>query len=343
LNTRDFFIFIDKVLEYQSRHGIELKVPTLLSQVIRETIRANNPKLLNTVDKFYQLSNAKVVELICAELRPQSVLEFQQNLKRYVSFEALPPSYIPDASHFQRFYDALLRYRNIFQRTYEIMAENNAENIPPCNNKEGGLIKIFVEKIPHDFGKSVLHDYPDRRFRDLYAFLDFFYDVVQALHKSHRSARHLERHFSGTAVAARKRDMRNLQSFPSNSARRSSNTQGSWKKSSSDRNSTHHLHAIAEEDDSQSLDGDNDAVPFQRSREHPDTDMVPSSDDLSVADIPMVQNTQNARKLRTQQLFHTLDLVSWQRLSPHRQYFLSQIRYDINDYVMEMSCAQRLI
>ena len=199
LTIRDIFQFIDDINEYQVAHGITLPVPTLVSHAARDLILARYSNL--TMTKFYELSTSKLIHLIQQQVRPETMLAFQINLSRNCSFE-LPKGYKPTASNFRPFYDALLQYKAKFLRVYEIMAEDNEENIPETNNKDGGLAKIFIEKIPFEYGTRTFRTLKEKKFKDIYVFLKKFFDSAKLHYELSKQANYMTQHFGGTEYLA---------------------------------------------------------------------------------------------------------------------------------------------
>jgi hypothetical protein len=63
---------------------------------------------------------------------------------------------------------------------YNIMAEDNTDNIPPCHNKEGGLIKLFVKKVPFNYADEVLIILQKDGKKDWKVIDDFFFGFLQS-------------------------------------------------------------------------------------------------------------------------------------------------------------------
>jgi hypothetical protein len=198
LTLRSVFKFIDDVNEYQLSHGIQLPVASLISRKVREHLCAKVHNL--KMEQFLVFKTKQVIRVLQSECRPVSVLEFQKKLRKHTYFD-LPAHYIPKPSDFRIFHDALLLYRNKFLRAFEVMAADNEENIPECTNKEGGLIKIFVEKIPYSYGKNIVQSFMVTKFHDLYAFLKKFYKVVSDHYAAYELTTMVSQHFEGTEVA----------------------------------------------------------------------------------------------------------------------------------------------
>ena len=149
---------------------------TLIGDKVKRQLIARNKGL--TPPKFYALSARKLMKLLMREVRPESPLLFLKVLDKSVDFDA-PRNYVPSALDFTPLYNALLLYRNDFTMIVDILSEGNEENIPPITNKEGGLIHMFLKKIPFDYGKHVMQTIKQGKFKSIRAFLNEFYRVVE--------------------------------------------------------------------------------------------------------------------------------------------------------------------
>jgi len=135
------------------------------------------------------------------ELRPTSPLSFGHALIGNVDFE-LPHGYRPDAYNFNTWYGLLLSYKRRFRLVFEILKHKNRSNVPYCDNKEGGLVRIFVDKIPFEYGQRILKTMRQRSYRDLYEFLGNFFAEVSRHNEDSRLAKSIRDHFGGTAYIA---------------------------------------------------------------------------------------------------------------------------------------------
>jgi hypothetical protein len=201
LSIGALFKFWEQVQEYQIAYKVKLPVSTLIDVKVRNQILANNPRI--TEIRFHALSDLEVYNLIRKMVIPQTKLEFQIQLKRYAPFE-LPSSYKHTAADFKPFYNTLLAYRKSFLSVYELMADDNEDCIPDCKNKEGGLIKIFIDKIPYEYGTRLISTMTDTKFGDLHVFLKRFYAKVEEHKEQHNSYLRLCQSFGGTAWLAKK-------------------------------------------------------------------------------------------------------------------------------------------
>ena len=198
ISLRYIFKFMDEVYEYQNKNGVSLPVPALLSQRVREQIIAHHLKKLD-ITTFYQLSTEKILKYLLQEVKPRSKLAFIDCLEKHVHFD-LPSNYKPNVSDFKPFYNALLLFRKEFQKVFDAISFRNEKNIPDLKNKEGGLIKVFLDKIKFEYGKRLFKSFDKEKFRSLEDFLKTFYEAVENDFKRHKSAKETNSHFGGTEL-----------------------------------------------------------------------------------------------------------------------------------------------
>jgi hypothetical protein len=124
-------------------------------------------------------------------------------MRKCVDFPTLPDTYYPTPPNFALMYDALTRYRADFTRVYEILALNNHhDNIPLCTSRDNGLIKIFVEKIPFEYGIRTLTMLNTFKFESVYNFLTSFYAVVEHNFHVYTLSRSFSAQFGGPLYEA---------------------------------------------------------------------------------------------------------------------------------------------
>lgn len=61
---------------------------------------------------------------------------------------------------------------------FELLSAENSGNIPPITYKLGGLIKLFIAKIPFNYGIKVFSSMPHRKYDTVYEFQKQFLSVV---------------------------------------------------------------------------------------------------------------------------------------------------------------------
>jgi len=193
LNVRTILRFIEKINEYEIAHKVSLPIPTMITETPRRHLISKRDGM--TTAKFFDLTKEEVFKLLLKEVRPDSALIFQKSLENNVRFDQ-PPNYVPTASDFGPFYDALLMYKHDFLMIFDLLAEKNKKNIPPINNKEGGIINTFVKLIPHDYGKRILMTMKVTKFKDIYEFLTLFYAIVKKHKEDFKKTKMMNQYFS---------------------------------------------------------------------------------------------------------------------------------------------------
>ncbi len=79
------------------------------------------------------MANQRLIKLLQRHTRPKSTYAFTLALIYNVVFK-YDSNQAPTATNFRPFYTALLILRKDFIKCYEIISENNEDNIPPTND-----------------------------------------------------------------------------------------------------------------------------------------------------------------------------------------------------------------
>jgi hypothetical protein len=131
-------------------------------------------------------------------IKPTTIVDFREKLERNIEF-VMPTGYSPLPTDFHVFYNALLIYRARFRKVYELLAHDNEDNCPECTNKEGGLIRSFLNPIPFEYGTRVMVQMGSKRkFSEIHEFLTAFYKYVEIHREQNRAAVQLRQAFGGT-------------------------------------------------------------------------------------------------------------------------------------------------
>ncbi len=127
---------------------------------------------------FYALDNKPLIQLLQKALRPTNVHDFKN-----LSF-SLPKDYKPTVTNFFILHQQLLSYRVEFEQLYDFLADGNiSTNIPKCDNKEGGLIKLFVDRIPHGIVKRMFISFNSEWYTDIDGFKKAFFEQLRSFCK----------------------------------------------------------------------------------------------------------------------------------------------------------------
>lgn len=212
-SARAFFVFWEAVVLYERRTKSLLQVPTLLSEDMKDAVVALDPIKYGNL-KFYDLSHEDLYTALQSLFRPRSRLAFYNLLRDHIEF-VYSNHNRPTPAFFGQFYSALLSYRQLFTKYYEIFALNNSEqNIPECNTKEYGLIRLFISKIPFEYGGRTLSILGSHRWPTIYAFLRDFYGQVDNDRAAGEEARRLAESFGGTQYETSKAEAPKPKSSP---------------------------------------------------------------------------------------------------------------------------------
>jgi hypothetical protein len=129
-------------------------------------------------EDFYQLSNRELYFYLQRALQPRGSKEFADALVKYVHFD-FDKHLEVNIKNMDKFAEALYKYRQQFEMFMDFMAFDNLNNLPLCNNKQNGLIKIFLSKIPSEYGINVFSTFTASSFYTMDQFLDLFYTEVR--------------------------------------------------------------------------------------------------------------------------------------------------------------------
>jgi hypothetical protein len=165
-------------------HKISVPAASLVSTDIREYLIgvADNVRINSLT--FYGLDNKSILALLQKLKRPRNVIDFRKALDSNLRFN-IYKDYRPTLTNFKPLHSSLLVYKQSFQRLYDFLTDgiHTEEFIPRADNKDGGLIKIFVEKIPMGIGKRMYHNLNKEKFFSIDEFISAFYNQLQSLNE----------------------------------------------------------------------------------------------------------------------------------------------------------------
>lgn len=168
--------FCKQVVNYGVTHNIRLDATALVSPRVRHELISRNRTL--TEFSFGELSVEELFALLQQEIRPWNKLEFAELLSENTHL-SLPGGFNLSTASFGQFYQKLQDYRQDFLQLYELIAEGAPFSIPKCNNKVGGLVRVFLSKLPSDYGQNCLASMDSDKFDSIHDFLDSFFILVE--------------------------------------------------------------------------------------------------------------------------------------------------------------------
>ena len=194
--------FFDDLVQYARVNGGLPKIATLLSDKVKEALIASDPRRY-AGDRLYLLTPQQIYNLLVEQVQPRDRFDFVKEMTRNVKF-TYTAKRAPSAEYFDAFYKALLLYKKNYLQVYEILSFNNRMAVPRCENKDGGLIKLFVIKIPYEYGTRTLSALDATKWEDVHLFLKDFYQHVESDRAAGDAARLTSHKFGGTTYATSK-------------------------------------------------------------------------------------------------------------------------------------------
>lgn len=201
LSIRSIKVFYESSVSYQFSCKIKINLVAQIKQNIIHKIIAHFPALDG--GKIYNLPDKELFRTLCFFVTPQTKATFLKKMEHCVQFQ-VAANYKPTAEQFGTFYDALLQYRQDYTKVYEILSVYDKTCVPEVKNKEGGLIRLFLNKIPYEYGTNLFIDLPQKKYDKIYDFLRDFYARVKEDHAYYLHAYRLGQRFGGTAYVAKK-------------------------------------------------------------------------------------------------------------------------------------------
>jgi hypothetical protein len=181
------FKFYQDIDRYESKFGIPIPGATQVSDRVRDQLLVEHTHI--TVRKFYLLKNYKLFKLIQSAVKPKSSMAFSKLLQSSIRFPQLPEGYDPAITNFRPLYEAILIFKRSFLDCLAFLSWKNNANIPRCDHRDGGLIKIFIDSIPFSFGKSVFGSLHTNKFTDLDEFITAFINKVKSIKNAYDETR----------------------------------------------------------------------------------------------------------------------------------------------------------
>ena len=150
--------FSEKLRNYQSMYGVELKVPPLVSANVRRLLIANalDHGWRTSETQFYRYDFATITAMMQLYVRPTDKLDFYKKMEKNLKFPSLYADYKLSAVNFLPMFQAVNQFKEDYIRIYDFLSHDNEQMVPAINNKPGGLLLILINKIPFDYMKGVL-------------------------------------------------------------------------------------------------------------------------------------------------------------------------------------------
>eukprot|EP01033_Poteriospumella_lacustris_P005279 gene5279-biopygen2327 len=176
---------------------------------------ARHPRL--NYATFQALDADQVFQLLQFEMAPSTPYEVINRLDRSVRFKLDDSKYRPSSRDYRPFYSALLTYIREFTMAYDLITGLlPADLIPKLSTKDLGILKVFLSKIPFEYGwrlhTAYLQDNVNARgpgstsmasnsqsITNFHRYLSAFGQYVNQHFNVYRDCRTFEQFFGGTA------------------------------------------------------------------------------------------------------------------------------------------------
>ena len=160
-----FVKFCREVREYQNTVRGEIDVSKLISKRVRKfLINKGEFRYIDLDDvSFQSLSFNSIKKLMMFSVKPRSKAEFLDALNDTVHFP-LPKCYILSENSFELFFEALRAYAESFKEVVDFLSFEESNYVPSLDRRRDGLLHMFVNKIPFDYGYTSLAELREERF-----------------------------------------------------------------------------------------------------------------------------------------------------------------------------------
>ncbi len=194
LTLRAVIKFINDIMDYEFRYKIPINMKAQISEHCFRRLSIKFHGRIDYQDKYKDMTRNELGKLLMDYVKPETQSQFRQVLEdiklRYNSTTITQDEY-------KYFYESLIEYSLQFLKWYEILSDQtDPKIIPPCNNKDKGLIKIFLSKLPGELGQELYaelyKEYPylssDKNL-SFHTFHELFIQLVESHNSKHISTR----------------------------------------------------------------------------------------------------------------------------------------------------------
>ena len=156
-SVRAWFEFVLKLSEFEARNGVRLAAAARVDKSVRQRILTCSKVPISDPIEFTKISEATLLKYFQRAIRPPTKLDFARILKYSVKFPGRE-DFVLSNETFDEFYSNVMTYTQDFHNAFTFLAYNNGDNIPAVDNKEDGLINIYLEPFPGTFAKKIMSD-----------------------------------------------------------------------------------------------------------------------------------------------------------------------------------------
>jgi hypothetical protein len=187
--------FTDSVIEYQTQHQIDLSVPSIVTGDARDMVMSYYG--ITDFGRYMRLPCEDVLFAIQELVRPNTPTAFVQALSTNIPLKC-PADYKPDGTNFRILFRSFLNYRTTWLKRFDYMKQNNESNVPPCHDREGGLIYLFMRGLKQfKYAENVYSNFTRAEIQEFYKkdgfdkFLIAFYARLEKDNEDSKISRNL--------------------------------------------------------------------------------------------------------------------------------------------------------
>lgn len=153
LTLRAVIKFINDIMDYEFRYKIPINMKAQISEQCFRRLSIKFHGKIDYQDKYKDMDRDELGRLLLDYVKPETQSQFRQILE---DIKLKYSSNTITQDEYKYFYEALIEYSLQFLRWYEILSDQtDPKLIPPCHNKDKGLIKIFLSKLPGELGQEL--------------------------------------------------------------------------------------------------------------------------------------------------------------------------------------------
>ena len=192
INLKSCIKFFKSARLFQVTHSFYLRIQPITSEKVRaqlDRMLIKNGSVVNgrEVRGVIDLKLEEVFTLVHQILIPDNAVEFYSVLHDAVFLRGVDRDRVEVLidETFEDFYTNLITYRDEFLIGVELLVHGGIDSykIPPINNKENGLVRCFLSKIPRQFGALILALTNRQDFLTVDKFMSEFFEQVNKLYE----------------------------------------------------------------------------------------------------------------------------------------------------------------
>ena len=177
----NFSNFLIQWLEWERTYSLKLEPPRIMSCKLRTMLQYNHGL---TDSEFFKLTPELFMKLMAKETKVQSKREFADCMRQALRYlRPLNWGKVNPGNH-QKFFQGILRRRELFMKVFQIIMENNSDHCPEIKGRKHGLAQIFLDLISETYNESVLSEI-DEVNKTNYPKIGEFVDAFVAKAKEH--------------------------------------------------------------------------------------------------------------------------------------------------------------